>query len=70
VINRTYPTADDTPNARDPQSVARIVNASWTAHETLREYRASRRRTAADRLEARCEALEAALYHLATGQVG
>lgn len=67
--NRKYPTADDTTNRPDPQTVARIVRSAWTARVALADYRKAKRPTPYEGLERRCEALEAALYHLATGQV-
>lgn len=57
----------DTPAPPDPELVARVVNARLVAARAVRDYRATtdRPRSSIDVLEARCEAIEGAVYLLA-----
>ena len=68
-MSLTPSTPHGTPRNRDPEAVARIVNAAWTARQVVKSYRASLStptpETFAPALERRCEALEAAIYYLA-----
>ena len=59
---------DNTAEPQDLERGVRIVNAAWTARQSLAEYRASQRPASpTEALERRCEALEstvAALWDL------